>query len=87
MAEPINPEQDLKALIKEKYIKNEHKESFGLPKFIDSNRPFTESNVISMESYNESYTNILRTYSDSLKKILNSRMTASDGSSGFVLLL
>lgn len=56
--------------ITDKIIKKYSKDSLemlGNPKFNDENTSFVSNDVVSMEAHNESYTNILKAYSEELE--------------------
>ena len=65
----INSDETVKN-ITDKIIKKYSKDSLEMlskPKFNDENTSFVSNDVVSMEAHNESYTNILKAYSEELE--------------------
>ena len=66
----INSDETVKNItdkIIEKYSKDSL-EMLSNPKFNDENTSFVSNDVVSMEAHNESYTNILKAYSEELER-------------------
>lgn len=64
--ESDNQVKELISKILDKYDTSEEMKSSDVY-FKDENKKFVGNDIVSMESHNESYTNILKAYSDSLK--------------------
>ena len=75
--ESYNQVKDLIKNFFDKYDTNEEMKSSDVY-FKDENKKFVGNDIVSMESHNESYTNILKAYSDSLKENLKFKNTCKN---------